>query len=471
MRRTFLAVVVLLALCGALLLFSWYGDYAGVNGQDAHDHWRLARAWMEWWVGGVRPEAAEHPHGYPFLGALVGLSGVGGLWGLRLVSLFAFAALMLALRAILLRLHGAGAMRPIDRYLLLAAATCPFLLRYAATVMSDVTAMALLMGSFLALLRWLDQGRWPDVLWCMLLGMWSLWVRMAVAPMLLVMGAALVLDVPTGRALRLAVSGMLAFAAGLLLLRPAYADVVGTRLWVPLSDWSPWNIFARVHRSDDGLLAYQLPNALYVLKLFLHPGFLLLGPVLLLFVRMADLAHRPVRWGVAALVAYIAFIACMPFQNDRVLLLVLPFALLLLYPAFSRLEEWLRVRRVHPAAWMSLVLLLQLVFAGYALRPLMEQARVERELAIVVDRSGADHVLTHGMGAAFGNLCPDVSVTELWYGELAVLETGSLIVVKPAEMDRQWRGLPPAYNWSKACAQGMDTLAEHPAGWLVAKLH
>lgn len=471
MRRPFLAVVVLLALCGALLLYSWYGDYAGVSGQDAHDHWRLARAWMEWWDGGVRPQLAEHPHGYPILGALLGLSGVGGLWGLRLVSLLAFAALMLTLRAILYRSHGPGAMRRVDRYLLLAGATCPFLLRYAAMVMSDVTAMALLMGSFLALLRWLDRGRWPDVLCCMLLGMCSLCVRMAVAPVLLVMGAALLLDLATARAVRLALFGMLAMVVGLLLVRPGDPDVVGAHLWVPLTDWSPWNILAREHRSDDGLLSYQLPNALYVMKVFVHPGFLLLGPVLLPFFRLADLAHRPVRWSAAALVAYIAFIACMPFQNDRVLLLVLPFALLLLYPAYSRLEEWLRARRVHPAAWMSVILVLQLVCAGYALRPFMEHARVERELAIVVDRSGADHVLTHGMGAAFGNLCPDVSVTELWYGELAVLEKGSLIVVKPAEMDRQWQGLPPAYNWSKARAQGMDTLVEHPAGWLVAKLH
>jgi len=471
MRRTFLAVVVLLVLCGGLLLFAWYGDYAGVNGQDAHDHWRLARAWMEWWGGGVRPQVAEHPQGYPFLGALLGLSGVGGLWGLRMLSLLAFAALMLLLRALLLRLHGAASMGPIDRYLLLAAATCPFLLRYAATVMSDVTAMALLMGSFLALLRWLDRGRWPDVLWCILLGTLSLWVRMAVAPVLLVMGAALVLHPATGRAVLKTVFGALACLAGLLFLRYGHADLVGARLWVPLSDWSPGNMFARVHRSDDGLLAYQLPNALYVLKLFVHPGFLLLGPFLLPFVRMADLVQHPVRWGAAALVAYVAFIACMPFQNDRVLLLALPFALLLLYPAFLRLEEWLRGMRVHTAAWISVVLLLQLVFAGRALWPFMEQARVERELAAVVSRSGAGHVHTHGMGAAFGNLCPDVSVTELWYGELAVLDPGSLIVVKPADIDRQWRGLPPAYNWSKACAQGMDTLAEHPAGWLVAKLH
>ncbi|MEZ4756785.1 MAG: hypothetical protein R2817_08155 [Flavobacteriales bacterium] len=470
-RRNSLPIGVLLGLCGGLLLFSRYGDYTGVNGQDAHDHWRLAQAWMEWWGGGQRPLMAEHPHGYPFLGALVGLSGVGALWGLRLVSLGAYISLLLVLRGILVNMHGADLRRSIDGFLLIAAATAPFLLRYAATVMSDVTAMALLMGAFLLLLRWLDHGRWPDSLGCVLLGAWALWVRMAVAPVLMVAGAALVVGPSVGRKSRIHWGAALIVALGLVILFFGVTEAVNGRLWVPLADWSPLNMLSRVHRSDDGELRYFIPNLLYVGKVFVHPGFLLIGPLLMAFVRWEDLRHRMSKWVMAALFSYLCFIACMPFQNDRVLLLALPFVVLLLFPAYMRLEQWMERRRVPRSMWLWPLLLAQLVLTGRALWPFMRQAQVERELAAVVGGSGAEQVYTHGMGAALSNYCPNKEVIELWYGELEHMKSGALLVVRPGDLETQWQGLAPAQNWAIAQRHGMDTVIVHPAGWLVARLH
>lgn len=468
-RPNLLPIAVLLGLCGGVLLFAWYGDYPGVNGQDAHDHWRLARAWMGWWLGGDRPEVAEHPHGYPFMGALVGLSGVGALWGLRLVSLGAYVFLLLVLRGVLLNVHGADHRRSIDRFLLISAATSPFLLRYTATVMSDVTAMTLLMASFLLLLRWSDHGRWPDALGCVLLGAWALWVRMAVAPVLVVVGMALVVGPSSGRKVRMLWSAALIVALGLVMLYFGVTEAVNGRLWVPLADWSPLNMLSRIHRSDDGELRYFIPNLLYVGKVFVHPGFLLLGLLLMAFVRWEDLGHRMSRWFMAALFSYLVFIACLPFQNDRVLLLALPFVVLLLFPAYVRLEQWLERKRVARSMLLLPLLLVQLVLAGRALWPFMLQAKVERELAAVVTGSEVELVYTHGMGAAFSNYCPGTEVIDLWYRELEHLKSGALLVVRPGDLETQWQGLAPAQNWAVAQRQGMDTVVVHPAGWLVAR--
>ena len=425
---------------------------------------------MGWWDGGQRPLVAEHPHGYPFLGALVGLSGVGALWGLRLVSLGAYVALLLVLRGILLQVHGVGRRRSIDGFLLMTAATSPFLLRYTATVMSDVTAMALLMVTFLLLLRWLDHGRWPDAFGCVLLGAWALWVRMAVAPVLLVVGVALVVGPSTARKVRILWSAALIVAGGLLLLLFRAADDVNGRLWVPLADWSPLNMLSRIHRSDDGELRYLIPNLLYVGKVLVHPGFLLLGPLLMAFVRREDLRHRMSQWVMIALFSYLGFIACLPFQNDRVLLLALPFVVLLLFPAYVRLEQWLERKRVSRAMWVFPLLLTQVVLAGRALWPFIHQAEVERELAAVVNAAGAEQVYTHGMGAALSNYCPGTEVIELWYEELERMKNGALLVVRPGDLETQWQGLAPAQNWAVTQRHGMDTVAVHPAGWLVARL-
>jgi hypothetical protein len=469
-RRTFLFLAALVGLCALLLVFAWSGGYEGVNGQDGHDHWRLARAWMDWWLGGARPRMAEHPHGYPFLGALVGMSGMGALAGLRVVSLVAFVVLVLVARSILVQRHGPTSGATVDRYLLVTLATSPFLLRYSATVMSDVTAMALLLGALAMALRWLRTGRIAAALWCVLLGAWALWVRMAAAPVLLVLGLALVVGPLKGRGLRVKWVGSLSVAGIVVFLATGLVDMGNGQLWVPLADWSPMNALSRVQRSDDGELHYLLPNFIYVLKVFVHPAFLLLGAALIWFMRREELRHPMSQWIVAALLTYLAFIACLPFQNDRVLLLALPFVVLLLFPAYARLERWLERRRLPRSFWVLAVLLLQLVLAATALRPFMQQAQVERELAVVVNSSGVSHVYTHGMGAAFSNYCPDMEVIELWYEEFPRMKEGALLVVRLGDMGVQWRGHPPARNWAVAQRQGMDTVAIHPAGWLVARL-
>jgi hypothetical protein len=469
-QRTFLALGVLLGLCGGLLLFAWLGDYDGVNGQDGHDHWRLARAWMDWWLGGAQPRMAEHPHGYPFLGALIGMSGMGALAGLRVVSLAAFVVLVMVVRTIIIQLHGSSLRAPVDRYLLVTLATSPFLLRYSATVMSDVTAMALLLCSLWMLLYWLRNGRVPAALGCMLFGAWALWVRMAVAPVLFVFCLALVAGPPRGRMLRLRWSGLLLVAGIVVFLAAGMVDMPGGQLWVPLADWSPLNVLSRVHRSDDGELRYLLPNFIHVLKIFVHPGFLLLGALLIMFMRMEEPRHPLTQLMWASLLTYLGFIACLPFQNDRVLLLALPFVVVLLFPAYVRLEHWMERRRVSRWIWLVPLLASQFVLAGRALRPFMQQAQVERELAAVVNTSGASRVYTHGMGAAFFNHCPGKAITDLWYGELGRMPEGALLVVRPGDMETQWQGLAPGRNWDQAQAQGLDTLMVHPSGWLVARL-
>lgn len=469
-QRTFLALGVPLGLCGALLLYAWLGDYEGVNGQDGHDHWRLARAWMEWWKGGERPHVAEHPHGYPFLGAMLGFTGMGALAGLRMVSLVAFVVLVWLVRAIMVQLNGSSSRDAMDRYLLVTLATSPFLLRYSATVMSDVAAMALMCCAFWMVLRWLREGRLVAALGCVLFSVWALWVRMAVAPILVVVAVALVVGPMKGRSGRLVGAALLVVTGGVLFLALGLMEQMSARLWVPLADWSPLNMFSRIQRSDDGELQYVLPNLLYVLKLFVHPGFLLLGALLLMFVRSEQLRHPMSQWLLGALFSYLSFIACLPFQNDRVLLLALPFVVVLLYPAYVRLEHWLEGKRMPRSMWVPMVLLLQLGLTARALWPFMQQSQVERELAAVVNTSGATQVYTHSMGAAFFNYCPGTAINELWYEEVGRMPEGALLVIRPGDMETQWQGLAPERNWHQAQWQGMDTMMVHPSGWLVARL-
>ncbi len=439
--------------------------YHGLQGQDANDYLRTARAWTAWWHGAPAPVRTEHPQGYPFLGASLGLLTGGPLVALRILS---FAALLVAITVIRRTLHGSG-----DRVFLWAQlillASGPFLLRHACTVMSDLPGIAWCVGVWAVLVRWERSRRWWLPALAAVLFAAAVLTRMAAVP--LVLGGLATMVLHRARSWqRWALVGV--GVAGLLLL----AVLAEERAWVfarsdsPLAHWSPLNAFRAEHFSDDGLLRYHLPNMVYVLAVLVHPGFVPVGALVLPFFRRSDLGEAPQRIAAGMVLGYLLFIVGMPFQNDRVLLFAQPFVVVLLFPAFGRAVRWTE-QRVRPVTLVLIPLVLvQLALFARAIRPFIAQERSERHWAEQVCASGAHQVYTHGMGAAIRTWCPSVAVTELWYAPIEAFEPGALMLVRPHDLREQWTGTNPWVNFQRAREQGLRVVLEGPDGWQLSEV-
>ncbi|MGV3637175.1 MAG: hypothetical protein ACO1NQ_05960, partial [Flavobacteriales bacterium] len=289
--------------------------YQGLNGQDAHDHLRIAQGWQSFFAGGERPVMAEHPHGYPFLAALLGYV-VGPLWGLRIISIVAFTAMAFTVYRIL-RDHGSDG-RVARCLAFLGVALSPFLLRYALTTMSDVLALALTTAAFSAALTWMRTRAAKSLVAVIVWLSLALFVRLAVAPIAMLLLTHLALKAsgvrigPRTRAF--AVTGIVVAGCAIIALLQQDGALAGT----PLAEWSPLNWFRRTLRSDDGVLHYMFPNILYALGVVIHPGHFTLGLLILPFFRWKDFSDAVTRLAAVLLVGYLLFVAGMPFQNDRV---------------------------------------------------------------------------------------------------------------------------------------------------------
>lgn len=467
LRRYWRVVILLLPVLLALL-WTWANGYEGVNGQDAHDYWRIAREWTAYWAGGERPVMAEHPHGYPMAGAVLGVVMGDELVGLRVISALSLLVLAFTLRWVL---SGTSAERGrLLAFVLLALAASPFLLRYAMMSMSDVPGIALIFLAYAMLVRSQETGNLQFIALAIVLAAAAMMVRMAVAPLIGALFLAGVSEVK--RATRI-LWGLVASTVVLVILIGIkdIGLVRGTLLnGTPLAEWSPLNLFRRILHSDDGVLVYRVPNIVYVLSIFVHPGFLPTGILFLPFFRKADLATVRARMAAWCVACYLLFIAGMPFQNDRVLLMALPFVAVLLFPAFQRAWAWSTVKGLRPALWVSAVGVAQLGLFARATQPFMDQARTERELAKEVNGLHPSRIYTHGMGTAFTNYCAPVPVTELWYGVIDTFEQRAVVVVKPRNLVEQWSGLPPGINWQRIEAQGVDSIGSHPDGWMIARV-
>lgn len=443
---------------------TWLG-YSGLNGQDAYDYLRIAKGWIAWAHSGAMPLMKEHPHGYPIAGAVLGALLGSPAFGLQLISLLGMCALALAVRASLIK---DGERTEVNRFVLLAIVLSPFMLRHALVDMSDVGAVALVMTAFGALIAWRRRRRaWLVAAWliCALL---AISFRLAAVPMLAAMLFPPVMRaIPRGRSMIACVSaGFLALATSLWLWN---AEIhLADR--GPMAEWSLLNLFRTELHSDDGVLNYRWPNLIYVLSVFVHPGFVPIGALLLPFVRVQDFTTNAARIALPMVIGYLLFIGGMPFQNDRVLLMAQPLAAILLFPAFLRATEWAKDRGIRPS---HIVVALAFAQAGLfvrAMMPFIHQARVERQLAAALNERSAGHIYTHGMGAAFDELCPEADITELWYGRIGHFESGSYVVVQPAAMSIQWRSRPPQLNWERMQRQGVVIEERGPEGWVIARV-
>lgn len=476
MRPTAPRVSVLLLAAPVALAWAWtvLMGYNGLNGQDAYDYLRIAREWTAWAHGGALPRMQEHPHGYPIAGAMLGvITGSEGL-ALRLLSAASLVATALVLRGLLLR-ASPQQREQVNLFALLAFVLAPFPLRQSLTVMSDMPALALLGIAYAGAVRWAGDKRAAWLFAAAVAALLSVSMRLAAAIPAFLLVLALFIGPAGGRRKRLGIALALVVVATLvLLLAIPWDGVHSLAAHSPVGDWSPWNLFRRELRSDDGVLHYRLPNIVYAVGTVVHPGFLPLGLLLLPFARRADLRPPYARIALVMVAGYLLFIAGMPFQNDRVLLPVQPFLAVLLFPAFVRALGLLRSHLARPRwglpALLAATVAVQAALFVRATLPFIRQARTEHELAAFVNARHPQHVYTHGMGAAFGSLCPGVQVTELWYGVLPRFEPGALLVVQPANLREQWNGRPPGINWEHAQAQGLETLLARPDGWTVARM-
>ncbi len=453
--------LVLLLPVASIILLSMGWGFWGLYNQDAHAYLRLANELTIWWKGGDPPGPAFWPLGFPAAGATLSFLTGSTLLGLRLVVVFSWIMAVLAFRRILLD-SGADRKRA-SLYAVLTIGTSPFLLRHSVVVMSDVPAIAFALWSLRFGVRSADAR---DTLVCIILAAFAAMVRL---PMLVWAAPVLVFSCwrtfpgsPVVQRLLLLATVLACACLVKVVVAGALTHPLGLQL-------HPANLFRRAFDTVDGHHHFLVPNALYVLKPFWHPGFLLLAPLFWPFLRTVDLRSRVASISLATAGVYLLFLGMLPDQNDRLCLPAMPCAALLLWPAFDRLM----VRYGGRGLWrmaIPLVVVVQLVLFARAVAPFVQQDRYQRELAEWVKGEGASTVYTFGVDQAMHSYGSTGHTIDLWQNEVGHFEPGALVLFNPTANAEQWKGRAPMLNWQRAVEQGADTVGARPDGWVLLRI-
>ncbi len=232
-----------------------------------------------------------------------------------------------------------------------------------------------------------------------------------------------------------------------------------------LEKWSLANMFRSSFSHNEGNLFYNMPNILYVMKIFWHPGFLCSG--FLLFLKPSVLYSRENIFLSVSLLVYLLFLSGIPMQNDRFLLPAFAWWLLVSLPSIRHISAGVWSTR----AGMMLIATVIGILSFRALQPLLKRNALEREIASSVSEFRGQEIYGFDIDISLNVRCPGLNIKNLWIKHYAEgFPSGSLFIVQPTSLNTVWKGKLPWINFRKALDSGAVPVCRYPDGFVLFRM-
>jgi hypothetical protein len=214
-----------------------------------------------------------------------------------------------------------------------------------------------------------------------------------------------------------------------------------------LKNWSPLNFFSAGFNTPEGYFNYRFPNIIYAFENLFHPAFIFTGIILMPFIRKSDFEIKIVKQSIIIIVLYVIFIAGIPFQNLRFLLLTFPFVIILMYTPFFRLNSYLK-NPVIKKLFIFSVALIQLIFYGYMFNIIYKQNMLEREISDYLKGYPGRFIYTFSIDPALKSYNVKNQIINLWSEKVTDYRNSSLVLFNPEKFGQQWTDKNPMINWN-----------------------
>jgi hypothetical protein len=231
-----------------------------------------------------------------------------------------------------------------------------------------------------------------------------------------------------------------------LLIKGAHATEFIGHQW--LQSWSFKNWFLSEFTTIDGHQNYRLPNLLYGFSNFYYPGFFFMGIFFLFFLQKKDFHQRDKFVLPASFLLYALFLAGIPFQNMRFLLLTFPIAIVLMFPLFHRFRRKILIKDRFLWSFTALVVLIQSVLIYKYSSGIYRTNQVEKEVAHTVLSFSNRPIYTFAIDGALKCYGVDGDdIINMWYSQLDSVKISALVLFNEHKFKQQWKEMNPMINW------------------------
>ena len=437
--------------------------FDGLYGQDSYEYLRYTNAIQDYITTGIHPGNYFWPVLYPTLGSLFGFI-FGTAFALQLISCVSFSVACVYVLKTIRLLYPNSKFRFF--YVLIFAVFCPFLLKMGIIVMSDALTLVFVVLAFYFFFKsyYKNTNLAPIFIFatCALMTRYaSLFITF---PIILY---ALYLVIKRRKIKQFISAAILSLVAAIPFLIFQWGALFEASSNYFLKVWSFSNYVKSGFTTEDGATNYTFPNLIYTLYVFFHPGFIFIGGILSLITlknyKSLFTFHQKILMICSAL--YILFLAGIPFQNPRILGLVFPLILILLFPAFTKLMEFKSIKRFFiPIGIVSVML--QLVFFTMTFKLIFTRTIAEKELATMIQPYQGATLYSFDVDLAMEGRGLDFEYKNMYMERYKNFHTNDLILFDPTRYEVQWKDKIPMQNW-EFIEQNytLKVLEKHPEGW------
>jgi len=454
---------------GVFLLFYFQLKFDGLYGQDAYEYLRYSKALKNYLITGVNPGDYFWPLFYPIFGALLSFITQNVAVALLIVSVLSFSLSGFYLHKIINLLFAQAKHSVI--YLFVFFIVSPIIFKNGMLIMSDMLSLCFIVLSVYHFLKFKKLKFLKNFYFLAVFSLLAFMTRYASAVVLLpfvISGVWLFFKHKKSLKHLLFIAVIL----GVLLLphfviRMQNPTAFLAHQWV--KDWSFLNLFKRNFSTIDGNSKNSMPNIIFVFSNFFHPRFLFAGIVFIPFLWKYSLIKKLRIYNIS-IVLYALFLAGIPFQNSRFLIVSFPIILIILFPVFNYLSQLKFIKNLFGIG-IVLSIILQFFLIAKIFKSTLDRNNFEIEMANLLQPYQQKTLYSFDVDIALQGRDLDFNYINLWYKRYYNLQKGDLILFHPTKFKEQWQGRNPMLNFNHFKDNyKLIVLKELPQGWKLYKI-
>ena len=239
-----------------------------------------------------------------------------------------------------------------------------------------------------------------------------------------------------------------------------------------LQQWSFFNFFKTQFDTSDGTTYNKFPNIIYAFFNAFHPRFFIIGLVLLIVNFIKDLKFKPNKALLFAYLLYSLFMAGIPFQNSRFLVLNYSLVLILLFPTFQYLLARFSERIKITNNILLLLVLVQICLCYYAFRSFYNRNLLEKKITTLMEPYQNRTLYSFDIDVALKGRALNFDYKNMWIERYNKLNSNDLVLFNPEKFKNQWKDKNPILNWENIKNNyQLKILEEGPQGWKLYEIH
>jgi len=416
----------------------------GLYGQDGYEYIRYSISLKEYLKNGTPPGDYFWPVNYPFTGALISfiIPDIG--FCLQLISSISLSLVIIytykTCKLIFPSLQ-------INILLLIILLVTPFMVRFGITIMSDMFMLSLIIIGVYHILKYAIEKTTIHLLFgaiLLVMAVMSRYAAIVIAIPLVIYGfiTAIRQKEKWFWFLIIPIVALIPFIPHLIIRGENSVNFIRHE-W--FKTWSPLNFFSRKSESVDGIIEYQLPNMVYAFLGLFHPRYLFLTGVLILVgFRKFKLNKKSIILATSVFI-YLVFLAGINYQNNRFLLLALPFTFIIFYPTIQHSLSFFGTKLI--TVFTLGVAVIQICLAVFSFKVVWNRNQLEKEVYEYVLINNTP-IYTMDIDVALIGRGYSSPIYNIWKNYYESPDTNAIVIFNSKIFPEQWGGKKPMQNWN-----------------------